>query len=123
MGLVFQSRDDFLDVYGDAKVTGKVGTDIQENKCSWLSVQAMMHCDTEKKRALMDSYGSQDPADVLKVKAIFEAIGLPKLFRVWDAEMVAKVEAMVEGATDPVIRESFLALLSKYFTDPRRHLP
>ncbi|KAJ5984984.1 hypothetical protein N7522_012180 [Penicillium canescens] len=123
MGLVFQARDDFLDVYGDAKVTGKVGTDIQENKCSWLSVQAMIHCDAEQKRVLIDSYGSQDPANIAKVKAIFDAIDLPKLFRVWDAEMVAKVEAMVEGATDPVIRESFLALISKYFKDPRRHLP
>jgi farnesyl diphosphate synthase len=123
MGLVFQARDDFLDVYGDPKVTGKIGTDIQENKCSWLSVQAVTICDDDQKRVLLDSYGSEDPADVLKVRAIFESIELPKLFRAWDAEQVAKVQAMVKGASDPVIKESFSVLLEKYFKDPRRHLP
>lgn len=123
MGLVFQARDDFLDVYGDAKITGKVGTDIQENKCSWLAVQAMTHCDAKQKEALRVSYGKQDVACVSKVKALFDEIDIPKRFREWDAEMVAKVGAMVEGTTDAVVKESVLALLSKYFKDPRRHLP
>lgn len=123
MGLVFQARDDFLDVYGDSNVTGKIGTDIQDNKCTWLSVEAMLRCDVEQKQALVDNYGKQDPADVLKVKALFDSIDLPRLFRKWDVEMVTKVGIMVEEVTDSGVKESFVALLSKYFKDPRRHLP
>lgn len=50
-------QDDFLDCFGDPAVTGKVGTDIEENKCSWLVVQALAKVSPEQKQLLQVRLG------------------------------------------------------------------
>ena len=45
-------KDDFLDCFGDPAVTGKIGTDIEDNKCSWLVVQALARVTPQQKAEL-----------------------------------------------------------------------
>jgi hypothetical protein len=49
------SQDDFLDYYGDPKFIGKIGTDILDNKCSWLINKALQIA-TPEQRAILDVY-------------------------------------------------------------------
>ena len=49
------AQDDFIDCFGDPAVTGKVGTDIEENKCSWLVVQALQRVSPSQREMLVVS--------------------------------------------------------------------
>ncbi|CAM9995312.1 unnamed protein product [Phaeothamnion confervicola] len=60
IGEYFQIQDDFLDCYGDPELIGKVGTDIQDNKCSWLVVQALDCASPDQRKVLVDNYGQHD---------------------------------------------------------------
>ena len=56
MGHLYNVQDDYIDCYGDPSITGKIGTDIGEGKCSWLIVQALNIANENQKQILQVSF-------------------------------------------------------------------
>ena len=52
MGEYFQVQDDYLDCYGTPEQIGKIGTDIQDNKCGWLINTALGIASPEQRKVL-----------------------------------------------------------------------
>lgn len=80
IGQLFQIQDDYLDLYGDPLVTGKIGTDIQEGKCSWLIIMALELADETQMEILKANYGKNDLESVYRVKEVFNQLRLKQWF-------------------------------------------
>lgn len=64
---------------------GKIGTDIGDNKCSWLVVQAMKRCTPEQLATLKANYGKpHDAAAEAVVKGLYKDLGLEEVFKQYE---------------------------------------
>lgn len=114
MGEYFQIQDDVLDCFGAPEVIGKVGTDIQDNKCSWLVVQALDRATTKQRNILRDNYGKDEPRRINKIKKLYTDMDLQGLFDQYEEESYEKIQNLLKQVTDMPI-EIFTFLLDKIY--------
>ena len=119
IGLAFQLRDDYLDVYGDPKVFGKkIGGDILCNKKTYLYINALLLANQEQ-RAELDRWATAteiDPEEkIAAVTAIYTALGLPEKSRAIEEHYytLAKAELEALGVSDSqkAVLAQFMAML------------
>ncbi|WP_276878621.1 polyprenyl synthetase family protein [Bacteroides heparinolyticus] len=83
LGVAFQLKDDFLDVYGDAAVFGKnIGGDILCNKKTYMLIKAFEHADDEQYRQLnawVDAISFSPAEKIAAVTDLYNKIGVREL--------------------------------------------
>ncbi|GMH37509.1 hypothetical protein BSKO_05382 [Bryopsis sp. KO-2023] len=114
MGQYFQVQDDYLDCHADPEVLGKIGTDIQDNKCSWLICQALKIGTEDQKKKIMASYGQDNQEAIETVKSVYRELKLDELFHKYEAESYEKLLKEIENQT-LLPKAVFTSLLKKIY--------
>lgn len=117
MGQYFQIQDDYLDVFADPSVLGKIGTDIQDNKCSWLVNQALQKCTPDQKKVLEANYGRKSEHCEQVVKDLYDELGLDKVYRDFEEAKVADLRQKIDEVdeTQGLKKEIFEEFLRKIY--------
>lgn len=108
MGLAFQLQDDYLDVYGDEKVFGKViGGDITSNKKTYMLINAMQRAQGDDKAELQRWVSMEQQTvcqseslrqeKIAAVTAIYTKLGIDRLAK-------AKMEEYYEQALEAMAK-------------------
>ncbi|XP_062255701.1 farnesyl pyrophosphate synthase isoform X1 [Platichthys flesus] len=115
MGEFFQIQDDYLDCFGDPAVTGKIGTDIQDNKCSWLVVTALEIMTAEQRAELETCYARHDEACIEKVKALYNTLQMPTLYHKYETESYQRLQKLIARHAQNLPHPIFLNFADKIY--------
>ncbi len=121
IGLAFQLRDDWLDVFGDTKVFGKnIGSDIINRKKTWLFITAIKEDNATMKKIFSEADSMSRLAFVSKVRRVYDKLNLSKRcdkiianYQNLAIEALAKTNLSEENATYFVSLASSLSHRSK----------
>ncbi|CAM9628183.1 unnamed protein product [Discosporangium mesarthrocarpum] len=100
IGTFFQIQDDYLDCFGDPETIGKVGTDIQDNKCSWLVVQALERATPTQKATLLANYAQHDDAKIEAVKKLYRELELEKAYKEYEDGACKEIKELIAEVVD-----------------------
>ena len=114
LGQFFQIQDDYLDCYGDPKVIGKIGTDIKDNKCGWLVVQALKKCTAEQRKIIEENYGKDDAECEKRIKKLYVELELEKLYLEYEEKSYKELTDIMEGQS-VLPKELFSSMLAKIY--------
>ncbi|KAJ1679778.1 Farnesyl pyrophosphate synthetase [Spiromyces aspiralis] len=119
LGEYFQIQDDYLDCYGDPAFIGKIGTDIQDNKCSWLVVKALeliaKSGNIAHRQVLEVNYGRKDQEKAAKVKALYRELGLESIYREYEERVGNSLLEHIKLVEDPKLAQIFKTFFDKIY--------
>lgn len=138
MGHFFQVQDDFLDCFGNPDVTGKIGTDIQDNKCTWLAVLCMQRATEAQKQIMRDCYGKHgkswnsqfdpmcfsipffksifpDEESINRIKQLYDDLGIPHTYSLYEEESYNLIKTHIQQTSRGVPHNIFFKIMDKIY--------
>lgn len=117
LGEYFQIQDDYLDNFGLPEHIGKIGTDIMDNKCSWLVNQALAIVTPEQRKVLEENYGRKDKDKEAAVKKLFDELQLEQRYKDYEEKRVGEIRELIAKVdeSEGLKKEIFEAFLNKIY--------
>lgn len=100
LGEYFQIQDDYLDCYGKPEDIGKIGTDIQDNKCSWVINIALQKVNEEQRKVLDENYGIKDNSKEKVVKELFGQLGIDKIYHEYEEKIASELREKIDNVDE-----------------------
>ncbi|MFY9117038.1 MAG: polyprenyl synthetase family protein [Bacteroidales bacterium] len=113
LGIAFQIRDDYLDVFGRTEVLGKnTGSDIENNKKTWLLNYATHHAQGKDKAILNQLLSAENtPERTACITTLFETMGVKEKA---EERIAAYMEEALAGLDHPDIPRPRIAALAEF---------
>lgn len=129
IGLAFQLQDDLLDLYADeAKFGKKIGSDIRENKKTFLYIKALELLDWDDRTRLEETFRTpttpgNEAAKIDFVRALYEKVSvrscveeeITRLFGEGEAELARLSKADVDSEALEVLQDFSAGLLGREY--------
>ncbi|KAF5781306.1 putative transferase [Helianthus annuus] len=111
----FYLPNDYLDTFGDHNTVGKIGTDIEERKCSWLVAKALELASEEQKQILYENYGKKDQACVAKVKELYHTLNLQGVYEEYEKKTHEEFMNLIESHPSNVVQAVLKTFMGKIY--------
>ncbi|UKZ72949.1 hypothetical protein TrVFT333_000586 [Trichoderma virens FT-333] len=117
LGEYFQIQDDYLDNFGLPEHIGKIGTDIKDNKCSWLVNQALQIVTPEQRKILEENYGQKDDAKEQVIKKLYNDLKLKERYEEFEERRAGEIKEMINKIDESqgLKKQVFEVFLSKIY--------
>lgn len=103
IGHFFQAQDDYLDCFGNPQVTGKIGTDIEDGKCSWLFIQAKNLANDNQRKLLYQHYGCKSEESIQIVRNLYKELCLEKIFAEYEQQKYHDICSRIEQIEEKIL--------------------
>lgn len=124
LGLAFQLQDDLLDTYGNKELTGKsLGTDIVDNKKTFLMIQALETASVQQREELTGwlTRKAFDPEQKIRaVTLIFDSLNIKEATETRIQEYYLKALANLDDLNRPKERKSELYSFASFLMNRDR---
>ncbi|ODQ82313.1 hypothetical protein BABINDRAFT_55849 [Babjeviella inositovora NRRL Y-12698] len=100
LGEYFQIQDDFLDCFGKPEDIGKIGTDIKDNKCSWVVNTALKLATPEQRHILDTNYGIKNDKTEAVCKQLFRDMKIDEFYHQYEEKTVTKLREQIANVDE-----------------------
>lgn len=126
-----------MDCFGDPNVTGKLGTDIQDGKCSWLAVMALQRSTPAQRKIMEEHYGRfviillshsdlhyltsnknisrSEPESVAIIKQLYEDLTLPNTYAIYEEESFNIIKTHIQQISKGLRHDLFFNIMEKLY--------